>query len=386
MDNNNQSLACPVCYLDFDTQQCIPKVLPKCGHSICKKCLSQIIKSPRPFCPLDNSNFSQDYRNIDDFSTNYLAISFLEKKEELQRCNIHNKDQDLVCLTNHILVCSGCVIFGEHKGHNVQLLSDFEEIARKKKIHLENISKKISASISSFRKALEEKKETMKKTVKKSFQALHLWIDQQETKKHAEIENLFFEEDLRLCSLSHELSDFKGNIQQKLEDFDGKISDFNVANIAKHDPPSIEKEAEKMLMTMIRKSDRFSDLILALLDNSVFQRRDILKDIKIFEPLKDQIDRLTQERLWGEDEELKDEFSGFLELEKGKQRLILGEVVYPLVKRISGDQFAPKITGMLIDLETLKLNEILEFLKDDKLLKERVDEALELIKMEGFAE
>lgn len=40
---------------------------------------------------------------------------------------------------------------------------------------------------------------------------------------------------------------------------------------------------------------------------------------------------------------------------------------------------APKITGMLIDFEVFEVSEILEFLENEELLKERVKEAEELI-------
>jgi hypothetical protein len=59
-------------------------------------------------------------------------------------------------------------------------------------------------------------------------------------------------------------------------------------------------------------------------------------------------------------------------------------MLFPLVKQISGDSLAPKITGMLIDLSVLEVTEILEFLENNELLVERVQEAVELIQSEGL--
>jgi len=42
-----------------------------------------------------------------------------------------------------------------------------------------------------------------------------------------------------------------------------------------------------------------------------------------------------------------------------------------------------KITGMLIDLDVLEISEIFEFLEDAELLKERINEAKELIESEN---
>jgi len=54
--------------------------------------------------------------------------------------------------------------------------------------------------------------------------------------------------------------------------------------------------------------------------------------------------------------------------------------LFPLVEKISSDSsLSPKITGMLIDFEVFEVSEILEFLENEELLKERIKEAEELI-------
>jgi len=81
---------------------------------------------------------------------------------------------------------------------------------------------------------------------------------------------------------------------------------------------------------------------------------------------------------------LRGKLQEFLALDDNRQRQILGEMLFPLVKQVSGDQLAPKITGMLIDLSVLEVTEILEFLENHELLVERVQEAVELIQSEGL--
>jgi len=81
---------------------------------------------------------------------------------------------------------------------------------------------------------------------------------------------------------------------------------------------------------------------------------------------------------------LRPKLNEFLALDVEKQRQILGELLFPLIKAVSGDSFAPKITGMLIDLSVLEVTEILEFLENPDLLQERVQEAMELIQSEGL--
>jgi hypothetical protein len=71
-------------------------------------------------------------------------------------------------------------------------------------------------------------------------------------------------------------------------------------------------------------------------------------------------------------------------MDKEKQSSILGELLYPMVKELSKDKaLAPKITGMLIDFEVFEVSDILEFLESQDDLKERVEEAEELISQSG---
>lgn len=58
----------------------------------------------------------------------------------------------------------------------------------------------------------------------------------------------------------------------------------------------------------------------------------------------------------------------------------MGSLLFPLVEKISTHEgLSPKITGMLIDFEVFEVSEILEFLENEDLLKERIKEAEELI-------
>lgn len=80
---------------------------------------------------------------------------------------------------------------------------------------------------------------------------------------------------------------------------------------------------------------------------------------------------------------LKDKLDEFLRLDQERQRNILGEMLFPKVLGLAGPVNAPKITGMLVDFDVLSVQEILELLEDNEVLRERVQEAEELIAQEG---
>lgn len=63
-------------------------------------------------------------------------------------------------------------------------------------------------------------------------------------------------------------------------------------------------------------------------------------------------------------QQLKARLDQFKLMEPQKQRNILGEILFPLAKRFcSNQQHAPKITGMLIDVSVMTVEEILDNLE-----------------------
>jgi hypothetical protein len=58
----------------------------------------------------------------------------------------------------------------------------------------------------------------------------------------------------------------------------------------------------------------------------------------------------------------------------------VGEVIYEFVEKIAGDEQAPKITGMLIDLP---IDEIVGYLRDYSKLEIKIKEASSLLLSQG---
>eukprot|EP01017_Pseudomicrothorax_dubius_P005887 TRINITY_DN1159_c0_g1_i5.p1 TRINITY_DN1159_c0_g1~~TRINITY_DN1159_c0_g1_i5.p1 ORF type:complete len:159 (+),score=39.09 TRINITY_DN1159_c0_g1_i5:93-569(+) len=83
-------------------------------------------------------------------------------------------------------------------------------------------------------------------------------------------------------------------------------------------------------------------------------------------------------------ETVKTNLRNFKTLQLNQKRNILGEFLYPKVENKVGRQFAPKITGMLIDLEVMNEEEILEMIEDESTLEERIEEAKEVMWEEDY--
>ena len=69
----------------------------------------------------------------------------------------------------------------------------------------------------------------------------------------------------------------------------------------------------------------------------------------------------------------------FLSLSEDKQVEIFRKLLFPLILKHTDEVIAPKITDTLIDLKVLEVDDILKLLDNETILKERIDEAKELV-------
>ena len=60
--------SCSICLQAWSTE-IVPKILPRCGHTICEACLNKILNNPEPKCPFDSTIFQQQ----DSYQTNYYT-------------------------------------------------------------------------------------------------------------------------------------------------------------------------------------------------------------------------------------------------------------------------------------------------------------------------
>lgn len=77
---------------------------------------------------------------------------------------------------------------------------------------------------------------------------------------------------------------------------------------------------------------------------------------------------------------LKNNLNEFNRLPAEEQKIMLGNMMYKKVNELAPpSSLIPKITGMLIDLDVLEIKEIIEILENPELLKDRMNEAINII-------
>ena len=86
------NLICNFCEEEFNLSQKIPRMITKCGHSICEACLKIKIDEKNDFnCPIDYTVISPHFNLIDDFPKNLQLIEIIQFKikEEIKRNEIN---------------------------------------------------------------------------------------------------------------------------------------------------------------------------------------------------------------------------------------------------------------------------------------------------------
>ncbi|XP_054755106.2 uncharacterized protein LOC129261089 [Lytechinus pictus] len=131
---------CNVCYHSFARDgEHVPRILT-CGHTYCTACLGKLVgkfshgKICCPTCKTDTT-IPGLVNNVQKLAKNFAVLDILEGLEEVLRgsslatnqmllCNEHeNEPKKVYCLTDSMVICIYCQVYGPHKDHECQLVS-----------------------------------------------------------------------------------------------------------------------------------------------------------------------------------------------------------------------------------------------------------------------
>ena len=82
---------------------------------------------------------------------------------------------------------------------------------------------------------------------------------------------------------------------------------------------------------------------------------------------------------------IRNNMAEFQAMSDADQKQLLGILMFEKVSKVTTPQLSPKVTGMLIDLEVLDLNDVLEILESQDKLKDMVNDARQIIEEAGQA-
>ena len=87
---------CKQCASEFNLTSRKPKLLPKCGDSICCECLERLRAKKDDFaCPVDGIVYS---RATESFDNAYILNCLAASKPAGHACGRHSKELELFCV------------------------------------------------------------------------------------------------------------------------------------------------------------------------------------------------------------------------------------------------------------------------------------------------
>ena len=167
-DSLEYILACQICLDDFEeTGDHVPRILP-CTHSLCEKCLKQLIEGNFVECPECRKKHRVVDNEVKTFPQNKYILANVRRKEAdtgknvqtsetLPLCERHGKELLLYCVENECLIsiCLTC-LSKHHRGHDVVEIEVAKREALFKKIDFVKDLKERKGNILKVKKNIEE--------------------------------------------------------------------------------------------------------------------------------------------------------------------------------------------------------------------------------------
>lgn len=290
-------LICTICNKFYDSEEKMPRLFPNCGHTFCSNCIKHLIEKNKEeiFCPEDNvkCEFYRESLGINAFPVNFalqkllensnkkkiiieIKDNKLEEKEELENvqkvkeldeteiayinarrgsrisdfsginfCMDHQKIAELICLTDKCVICSDCVLFGNHNNHKYNKVIDFKKKVKNKINELEKREMEFRSNNEfdifdekrDYREFLKNKvlnsKNKLSEDIKINFDDLRDKLKKKESEIKKNISDLFlkFEDNLEIVKKGSEdikkkNKDFSNNIYRIREELESKNPNF----------------------------------------------------------------------------------------------------------------------------------------------------------------
>ena len=162
---------CPVCFEEFkETGDHVPRLLP-CTHTLCHKCICDLLSENILTCPQDTLVHSAE-NGIISFPQNKYILKHLRNKTVtieagFERCETHERELSLYCKGEgcETAICQLCHI-ETHKSHNV--VDILQEIERQRNLCVMDVEHVTNDLMSRKNKLLAAKKNLGKRYTQSS--------------------------------------------------------------------------------------------------------------------------------------------------------------------------------------------------------------------------
>lgn len=287
-----QSLQCSVCFNDYDLEEHLPKILPICGHTICKRCLHNILINPDPKCPLDQKPFTLEPRNCEAFPINFSLRHLIEENMEWETCKIHGERIKLVCLTDKCRVCAYCVVYGGHPNHVIKSITDTKAIIDDKRKDLERTLKSLERYYYEIDATFDEARTSMLKIIEDRFRELSFVLKKKKLELSFGVEAFFAQHKAQVKSLIGKNSAIQAEILERISQYKDFRKINNLFGLLEEDTLSFTSKIDdnsQLVKHIAELRQKFKKEGMAV-DKSLFDQIESFDSLKI--PIESFIEEL----------------------------------------------------------------------------------------------
>jgi hypothetical protein len=163
------SLDCPICYQTYDLGDYEPMSL-ECGHTFCKICCATFSKCPFDRRPVIKIKLVRNFGLIgliEDRQQKLAKMGLHLVSGEIE-CPAHKIERSLFCMKENVAICSECVLFGDHIGHEVKKIESLKSDSDR--LDVQSGNKNLQFEIDkyfNYDRELEQKTQTIQKIKQK---------------------------------------------------------------------------------------------------------------------------------------------------------------------------------------------------------------------------
>ena len=178
----NEIPLCPICYTKYNQVDNTPRILPACGHTICSQCLATLLKGySSKKCPLDKVQFHYSHSILSEFPINFALKDLLDNSDSLDFCSVHKRMFRFVCMVDQTKVCDDCVIFGEHRDHDLKSMDEVRVDKAAEQKFLGDILSDLKSHRTDLMSTLDKKKLMMMMSIRARFEELNFVLQGKES-------------------------------------------------------------------------------------------------------------------------------------------------------------------------------------------------------------
>ena len=218
MDPNPHT--CPQCHIEYNQSTFAPRIFLTCGHTFCTFCLSRLLlNAPGEIkCPLDSSILTATSNSIDNFPISSTITNLLQERALSQeKCRIHDKKLNLICLVDKCKVCAYCLQYDSHKGHKGRLIKEVEADAESKARNLRGELNRLGKHYKQVEETMKDREEELVRLVKGSFKEVREALNNKESQLLGDISYFFANERKKVEDMMVKGYGYRNIIFEKIE-------------------------------------------------------------------------------------------------------------------------------------------------------------------------